>query len=1178
MTRPPRDTSIDVAKFGREARHPSDEASHTPDVHAIVRPHIEAFNMIFEGGLLEKSVAAMEAREVRDNDGNVLRFWLDNVQVSKPMLSDREDSSLNRFLMPRECRERGISYRAKMIGTLMYSVNGGAERSEVRSLGLLPIMVGSSRCHLEDLSPAQLVERREESEEVGGYFIVNGIERIIRLLIANRRNHPIALFRPSLAKRGIQYSSYGMQIRCVRNDESSQTVYLHYLLNGAFMMRVHVRKAEYLIPLMLVLKALIETDDREIMEGILHGDTEDTFVSGRVEAMLRDFKKERLYTQRQCLAYLGERMKTVMGLGEGTTSEEIGREFLARYVLVHLPSNGDKFALFLAMMRRMYAVIGSKCAVDNADAPCNHEVLLGGQIYLNYLKEKLDDWLLAIKLSISIDMRRAASALASKGAAGAGMTATFENASFVQKAIGKAPSDVGRKMEYFLATGNLVSSTGLDLQQTSGYTIVAEKLNFMRYISHFRSIHRGAFFAELKTTAVRKLMPEAWGFMCPVHTPDGSPCGLLNHLSHECRLLTAGITMEEADDLTVVVLSLPNCQPHIRRSKYEAGRVPIMMDGRWIGNIHPVHVVGVARQLRAIKAKGGIPPMVEIVAVPTSDGGLYPGLFLFTGATRMMRPVYTVAGGDSSSAGEEQSVIYVGTFEQMYLDIAVKDEEVVPGLSEFVEISPTAIMSVVANLTPFPDFNQSPRNMYQCQMAKQSMATPLHNYPHRTDNKLYRLLTPQSPIVRTESHNRYGMDNFASGTNAVVAVISYTGYDMEDAMILNKSAFERGLKHGVVYKSEFYDISDREVRGEPRSHFFGFGHGGTTAAAARPGREAPTTVEVDGLPAVGQRVKSGDVLFSVFDESTGRTRVQRYKGFEDAYIDEVRLLGIDNSSHSSAVPLQKIHIKYRIPRNPVIGDKFSSRHGQKGVCSQKYPLVDLPFTESGMTPDIIINPHAFPSRMTIGMFVESMAAKAGALHGMAQDATPFKFSEEHTPVEYFGEQLRAAGYNYYGNEPMYSGITGGEMKADIYIGVVYYQRLRHMVSDKYQVRTTGPVHNLTQQPVKGRKRAGGIRFGEMERDSLLAHGVSFLLQDRLMNCSDYSQSYICRRCGSVLSPTILMPSFGAPAAQPGGNKARVSCHTCDRSDAIDVIAIPFVFRYLAAELMAMNIEIRLHVN
>ena len=211
--------------------------------------------------------------------------------------------------------------------------------------------------------------------------------------------------------------------------------------------------------------------------------------------------------------------------------------------------------------------------------------------------------------------------------------------------------------------------------------------------------------------------------------------------------------------------------------------------------------------------------------------------------------------------------------------------------------------------------------------------------------------------------------------------------------------------------------------------------------------------------------------------------------------------------------------------------------------------------------------------MTIGMFVESMAAKAGALHGICQDSTPFTFGEDNSAVDHFGQQLIKAGYNYHGNEPMYSGITGREMQADIYIGVVYYQRLRHMVSDKYQVRTTGPIDQVTHQPVKGRKRAGGIRFGEMERDSLLAHGASFCLQDRLMNCSDYSTAHVCKKCGSLLTPISVASINGA--ADGWQSSREITCKSCMDSQNIDVIAIPYVFRYLATELMAMNIKLRM---
>lgn len=202
---------------------------------------------------------------------------------------------------------------------------------------------------------------------------------------------------------------------------------------------------------------------------------------------------------------------------------------------------------------------------------------------------------------------------------------------------------------------------------------------------------------------------------------------------------------------------------------------------------------------------------------------------------------------------------------------------------------------------------------------------------------------------------------------------------------------------------------------------------------------------------------------------------------------------LEQNSKKSHFPLQ---------RNPSVGDKFASRAGQKGILSQKWPAEDLPFTETGLIPDIVFNPHGFPSRMTIAMMIETMAGKSAALHGLVHDATPFRFSEKNTAIDYFGQLLNAGGYNYYGTERVYSGIDGREMTADIFMGVVHYQRLRHMVSDKWQVRSTGAIDNVTHQPVKGRKRGGGVRFGEMERDALIAHGASFLLQDRLLHCSD----------------------------------------------------------------------------
>ncbi|KAF0756771.1 hypothetical protein DYB26_007316, partial [Aphanomyces astaci] len=342
-------------------------------------------------------------------------------------------------------------------------------------------------------------------------------------------------------------------------------------------------------------------------------------------------------------------------------------------------------------------------------------------------------------------------------------------------------------------------------------------------------------------------------------------------------------------------------------------------------------------------------------------------------------------------------------------------------------------------------------------------------------------------------------------------------------------------------------------------------------------------LDADGFPHVGQHVEYGDPIACHINETTGKETFLKHKETEPAVIDQINLLG--NGTGVNTAQATKASIKLRFVRNPIIGDKFSSRHGQKGVLSILWPQADMPFAESGMSPDIIINPHAFPSRMTIGMLVESMAAKAGALRGEYMDATPFQFDEEHRAIDQFGKYLKKAGYNYMGSEPLYSGLTGTVMHADIYMGmsgVVYYQRLRHMVSDKSQVRATGPMNSLTRQPLKGRKKKGGIRFGEMERDSLLAHGCAFLLHDRLMNCSDKHIATVCTKCGSLLSTWTARASVSEAGQSDQSilskERQQWMCATCRTGDGCEAVAMPYVFRYLANELAAMNIKMTLSLK
>ena len=967
------------------------------------------------------------------------------------------------------------------------------------------------------MTPAQLVQAREESEECGGYFVVNGIEKIIRMLILAKRNYATALNRPSFVSKGPTYTPFAVSIRSTRSDQSSQTNVLHYLNDGNVVFRFTWRKTQYLVPVMTILKSLIDTNDREIFEGIIgsvgsDGFADRQFVMDRVEVLLRTHKHLELHHKTKARAYIGRKFRIVLGGPEHFTDEEAGGEFLRKNVLPHLgcydvteENDNDKFKMLLFMIRKLYTLAEGDCVADNPDAAQFQELLLGGFLYGNILKERIEEWLNSIRTQ-AVEWCR------SRG------WEKFTSQDFLKefptKIMRRSSENIGQALEYFLSTGNLVSPTGLDLQQASGLTVVAERINFLRFLSYFRAVHRGSFFMEQRTTLVRKLLPESWGFMCPVHTPDGSPCGLLIHLAHKCKVIT------HKADASAVARLLSQIGMTEMSSARLSDSVVVQLDGRVLGYCTPQEAYKISKSLRHWKVEGmhGIPLDLEIGYVPNSKGRQYPGIFLFSDPARMTRPVKYLAN---------DKLDLVGPFEQPYMWIAVREDEIQSKDTTHVEFDPTNILSILANMTPFSDFNQSPRNMYQCQMGKQTMGTPGTALASRADNKTYRLQTGQTPIVRSPLHNAYGFDNFPNGTNAVVAVISYTGYDMDDAMIINKSAHERGLCYGTIYKTKKLDLEETGRRGNKVSKLWGFAPGDRRQSRWQ------EQLDKDGLPQVGMTVREGDVLAAWYtvipDPSTGKytnqdsiTNFHRYKDSEPAIVESVRVLGSDTGS----LPCQSVSITLRVPRAPVIGDKFSSRHGQKGVCSMLWPSRDLPFSETGISPDIIINPHAFPSRMTIGMFIESMAGKAGALHGTAASAAPFSFSEKDTAVRFFGEQLRAAGFSYVGSEPMYSGITGEELAADIFVGLVQYQRLRHMVSDKVQVRSTGPVTPLTGQPVKGRAQGGGIRVGEMERDALLAHGTAFLLQDRLLNCSDRTVTWLCRGCGGFLGTLPSVNAYG----------------------------------------------------
>lgn len=1133
----------------------------------LIKNHIDSYDYFVDTGLKE-GISTVEPFYYLLPNGDKITVQVSNHKLNMPVV-DKESFSRETRVFPTECRQRKTSYLGALHLEFCWYINDKLIGSVEEYIGDIPIMIKSKLCHLRNAGPKDMIKRKEDPEELGGYFISNGNERIIRMLIGSRRNYPIGISRSTWKDSFPFFSQYGVSMRCVGKGEKSQNMVLHYLTNGTAKLKIFYNARPITVPIIMILRALVDYSDLKIFKRIAAGyiGNESSFFKNSVISMMKMLKKLGISKQQDAIDHLGAKLKSVLELPSWWTDGQAGTKLLESSVAIHLNRNENKFNCLVLMLQKCFSIAKEGCALENEDNPMFHEIHTSGQIFFSLLIERIELFLSGLKMCFDKYFSTASSKKE--------LTMSKE---LLLKLLRLRYSTIVNPLKLLIATGNLQSTSGIGLKQRVGLTVVCEKINYLRFLSNFRAVHRGAFFAEMRTTACRKLYPEAWGFLCPVHTPDGTPCGLLNHLTIGCVVTCNENTSKPIrsfiqEQEVIPISNIDDYDPEtIAEYCY-----PITIDGLLVAYVEHSKANDIMTKLRDHKVLGTneIPNDIEVCIIPrTTNPTQYPGFFIFTNIFRMMRPVLN---------RRLDTIEYIGSFEQVYMDINVWEKEVIPDRTTHSELSPTMFLSVLATLIPYPDFNQSPRNMYCCQMTKQTMGQASHTLQYRCDTKMYKIETPQTPLVRPAIYDHYRLDEFPLGTNAVVAVISYTGYDMEDAMIINKAAAERGFTTGSVMKTVYVDLKELgNAKNDDYVYEFGF--------ASVEEREQHPSLDDMGLPYIGSRLESGNVYCAYVSTEkieVKKTKVEIYKSSEVAYVQDVKLLSADTGKDYP----QRVAITMWIPRRPFVGDKYANRHGQKGVCSLLWPQENMPFSESGMTPDIIFNPHGYPSRMTIGMMLESMSGKASAMTGECIDATPFRFSEDNTAGDNYGEMLNKAGFNYYGTEKMFSGIDGSLMTADIFVGLVYYIRLRHMVSDKFQVRSTGPIDQITHQPVKGRRRGGGVRFGEMERDSLLAHGTSFLLQDRLFNCSDKSIANACAKCGSLVTVsevvvkqptnTTIQTADGQTIVRKYRDKdvlTKFECRLCGSEQNCRQVMIPHVLTYLTAELAQVNIALKIDIG
>jgi DNA-directed RNA polymerase III subunit RPC2 len=470
-----------------------------------------------------------------------------------------------------------------------------------------------------------------------------------------------------------------------------------------------------------------------------------------------------------------------------------------------------------------------------------------------------------------------------------------------------------------------------------------------------------------------------------------------------------------------------------------------------------------------------------------------------------------------------------------------------------LEIAPFSILGVVTGLIPYPHHNQSPRNTYQCAMGKQAIGSIGYNQLNRVDTLLYLMVYPQQPLVKSVTIELSNYDKLPAGQNASVAIMSYSGYDIEDAIILNKASLDRGFGRCMVIRryetdlKKYPNLSEDLIRGPMASEKDTFHKRKQSHMDKK-----LHAVDKDGLPFIGEKLVNGDIYVNKYspqiknDLSNGGD-VQYthtpsvYKSATPSHIDRVLI-----TTNPEDPKLLKVIM--RQTRRPELGDKFSSRHGQKGVVGLIVNQEDMPFGEGGWCPDLVMNPHGFPSRMTVGKLIELIAGKSALFDGKLKYGTAFAGDR----VEDIGKILIQNGYSLTGKDFLYSGITGEPIPCAVYSGPIFYQRLKHMVVDKMHARARGPKATLTRQPTEGRSRDGGLRLGEMERDCLIGYGASCLLLERLMISSDLFMASICSSCGFLAYHNL--------------------CNYCNDSSNVFAIKLPYAFKLLTQELLSMNIK------
>jgi len=1099
-------------------------------IKGLVKQHIDSFNYFISTDL--KQILHANSTVLSDIDPTFFLRYTD-IHVGRPARTEIDASAMtDNAISPMECRLRDSTYAAPICVDIEYVRGHKIVRRKMVPIGRIPIMLRSERCVLTGKDVNEMAKLGECPLDPGGYFVVKGTEKVILVQEQLSKNRIIVETDP---RKGNVMAS----VTSTTHERKSKT-YVATKHNKIYLR--HNCFSED-IPIVIALKAMGCQSDKEILTLICGSDEAYQEMFG---ICLEEAARLAVFTEMQSLNYIGQRVKMASRKpmsGPRRPAYEDALEALASIVLAHVPVENGNFrpkAVYTATMtRRVLQAMANDKTVDDRDYVGNKRLELAGQLLSLLFEDLFKKFNTDFKTTIDKVLKKP------------NRSVEFDAYSHIHLHGDSITSGFVRA----ISTGNW--SLKRFKMERAGITHVLSRLSFIAALGMMTRIS-SQFEKTRKVSGPRALQPSQWGMLCPSDTPEGEACGLVKNLALMTHITT---DVEEEPIIKIaLILGVEDISLMTGNELYRPGVYVVNVNGGLVGVTHlPIRFVNNFRKLRRAGRTS------EFVSIYVNHH--HRTVYIASDGGRICRPMIIVEKGQPRVTTQHMRLLRTGkaTFDDFlraglieYLDvneendslIALSEQDIGPNTTH-LEIEPFTILGAVAGLIPYPHHNQSPRNTYQCAMGKQAIGAIAYNQLERIDTLLYLMVYPQQPMVKTKTIELIGYDKLPAGQNATVAVMSYSGYDIEDALILNSASVDRGYGRCQVFRKNVtllrkypngtydrladppVDIVDGEKRNQER-----YTAVDSDGLASQGARLDPTWIYVNKqTPAnASENASGGEALVT----REWKSAPMSYKAPEGGYVDKVMLTDTD---HDQVL----VKVLIRQTRRPELGDKFSSRHGQKGVCGLIVQQEDMPFNDLGICPDVIMNPHGFPSRMTVGKMIELLSGKAGVVSGTLQYGTAFGGSK----VEDMSQILIDHGFNYAGKDMLTSGITGQPLEAYVYFGPIYYQKLKHMVMDKMHARPQGPRALLIRQPTEGRSRDGGLRLGEMERDCLVGYGATQLMLERLMISSDAFKTFVCEACGML-----------------GYNGW---CPSCKSGKAVVSITMPYAAKLLMQELMGMNI-------